>query len=179
MVKNVPLDYMHLTCLGTMKKLMSAWVKGRFERTKLSKEVVENLSANLIAIAKFIPCDFPRKTRTLNDLPHMKATEYRLHMNYVAPVIFNVLNTQLYNHFMLFHVAMKLLVNEENCVLYAQYAETLLKKFVKDAIKLYGPKFISYNIHNLINLPDDVINYGPLDNFSSFPFEKKLQKMKN
>jgi hypothetical protein len=40
--------------------------KGGSERTELSKEVVDHLSANLIAIA----CDFPRKTRTLNDLPH-------------------------------------------------------------------------------------------------------------
>jgi hypothetical protein len=75
-----------------MKKLMKAWVQGGFERTKLSKVVVDHLSANLIAIARFIPCDFPRKTRTLNDLPHMKATEYRLHMNYISPVIFKVLD---------------------------------------------------------------------------------------
>ena len=74
---------------------------------------------------------------------------------------------------------MKILVNDEDCVKYAQYAEVLLKTFVKDVIKLYGPKFISYNIHNLIHLPDDVMNYGYLDNFSSFPFENKLQKMKN
>jgi hypothetical protein len=179
MVKNVPLDYMHLTCLGAMKKLMKAWVKGGYERTKLSKLLVDHLSAFLIAMARFIPCDFPRKTRTLNDLPHMKATEYRLHMNYVAPVIFKVLDPQLYNHFILFHVAMKILVNDEDCITYAQYAETLLKTFVKDAVTLYGPKFIAYNIHNLIHLPGDVVNYGPLDNFSSFPFENKLQKMKN
>ncbi len=65
-VKNVPLNYIHLTCLGTMKKIMSPWVKGGSERTELSKEVVDHLLANLIAIA----CDFQKKTRTLNDLPH-------------------------------------------------------------------------------------------------------------
>jgi hypothetical protein len=82
---------------------------------------------------------------------------------------------------MLFHVAMKILVNDKDCrpITYAQYAEKLLKTFVKDSVILYGPKFIAFNIHNLIHLPGDVVNYGPLDIFSSFPFENKLQKMKN
>lgn len=69
MVKNLQLDYMHLICLGTTKKLLSAWVNGGFERAKLSKEVLDDLTANLIAIARFIPCYFPRKTWTLMTYP--------------------------------------------------------------------------------------------------------------
>ena len=109
MIKNVPLDYMHLCCLGCMKKLLIAWIKGGFERTKLSKPSVNKVSAYLIAIAPDIPSDFRRKTRSLNDLPHMKATKLRLHMNYVGPVALkDVLSSPVYNHFMLFHVAMKI-----------------------------------------------------------------------
>jgi hypothetical protein len=98
-------------------------------------------------------------------------------MNYVGPVIYKVLDTPRYNQFLLFHVAIKIFVNNEDFVKYAKYAEVLLKTFVKDAIRFYAPKFISYNIHNLILFPYDVMNYGSLDNFSSFPFENKLQKM--
>ena len=180
MILNVPLDYMHLTCLGGEKKLFHAWTKGRFARTKLSQSQQDLISKYLVYIAKDIPIDFPRKTRALSELPHMKATEHRLHMLYVAPVAFkNFLPQDLYDHFMLFHVAMKLLSNEESCKENAKYAEDLLTQFVKDAAKLYGPQFITYNIHNLIHIPSDVLNFGCLDNFSSFPFENKLQKMKN
>ncbi len=63
----------------------------------------------LIAIGPYVPSGFPRKTRALNDLPQTKASEHRLHMNYVGPVAFkHILSQPLYNHFMLFHVAMKL-----------------------------------------------------------------------
>lgn len=38
---------------------------------------------------------------------------------------------------------------------------------------------VSYNVHNLIHLVNDVRKYGPLDNFSTFPFETKLGSIKS
>ncbi|KAJ8915735.1 hypothetical protein NQ315_000671 [Exocentrus adspersus] len=51
-----------------------------------------------------------------------------------------------------------------------------MKYFVKKVGETYGHDFISHNVHNLLHLADDVLNYGKLDNFSSFPFEKKSEK---
>lgn len=85
----------------------------------------------------------------------------------------------MYDHYMLFHVSIKILTNPHNCRTYASYAEILLKKFVKDCVQFYGPQFISYNIHNLIHLPSDVQEIGCLDSYSAFPFENKLQSIKN
>lgn len=38
--------------------------------------------------------------------------------------------------------------------------------------------FISYNVHNLIHLTDDCMNYEPLYFFGFFDFENYLQKIK-
>jgi hypothetical protein len=72
---------------------------------------------------------------------------------------------------MFFHIGMKYLYN-------------LIRRKTSKAIcerckKLYWPKLNAYNNPNLIHLQYDVINYGPFDNFSSFLFENKLQKMEN
>ena len=50
--------------------------------------------------------------------------------------------------------------------------------FVKTSPKIYGDKFVSFNVHCLIHLAQDVINHGSLDEFSAFCFENKLQIIK-
>ena len=73
---------------------------------------------------------------------------------------------------------MKLLSSEDHCRRWNLYCERLLKHFVKESGKLYGLQFISYNVHCLVHLPADVRKFGPVDVFSSFPFENFLQHLK-
>lgn len=80
---------------------------------------------------------------------------------------------------MLLHVGIKLLVNRDTCKTYADYAENLLKLYVNIGARLYGDKYVTFNVHNLIHLANDVRKHGTLDDFSAFPYENKLQKMKN
>ncbi len=58
------------------------------------------------------------------------------------------------------------------------YAKELLILFVSQCKDYYGVKFVSYNVHNFVHLADDVLNFGPLDAFSAFPFENHLQSIK-
>ena len=37
--------------------------------------------------------------------------------------------------------------------------------------RLYGPKFITFNVHQLLHLPQSVRQWGPLWAHSVFPFE--------
>lgn len=50
--------------------------------------------------------------------------------------------------------------------------------FVDNMELLYGEETLIYNIHNFIHIPENVLNHGPLDSFSCFPFENFLQKIK-
>ncbi len=82
-----PLDYMHLVCLGVVKKLLS-WVNGP-PVVRLGSELIENISVRLLKLVPFIPCEFQRKPRSLSQLAYMKATEYRQILLYTRPIVLN------------------------------------------------------------------------------------------
>ena len=53
-----------------------------------------------------------------------------------------------------------------------------MKLFVGHSPKLYSQEFVVYNVHCLLHLVKDAEMYGPLDRFSSFPFESYLYQLK-
>ncbi|XP_036141389.1 uncharacterized protein LOC118645100 [Monomorium pharaonis] len=175
-VKNVPLDYMHLVCLGIMRKLLFLWLNGPLT-VKLSANDVNKISNRLIKLRKIIPLDFNRKPRTLKYIKLWKATELRLFLLYLGPVVLkNILQKNLYEHFLTLHVAITILASPSlsSDPLNITYAEDLLRNFTEQFETLYGEQYISHNVHNLLHLAADVREHGPLDNFSSFRFENYI-----
>ncbi|KAB0795060.1 hypothetical protein PPYR_11899 [Photinus pyralis] len=179
LVSVFPIDYMHACCLGVMRKLLCFWLNGALT-TRLPNQKVNAISNMLISWKQHIPSDFNRKPRSLSEVQRWKATEFRTFLLYLGAVVLNS-NTHkaVYEHFLLFHVAIlilssKHLISKFGC----SYANELLNTFVKHCEKLYGSQFLIYNIHILLHLSDDVIKYGPLDQFSCFPFENFLGQIK-
>lgn len=39
---------------------------------------------------------------------------------------------------------------------------------------IYGLTFLSYNIHGILHLVEDVFRFGPLDSYSAFPYENSM-----
>lgn len=76
MVTQIPLDLMHLIDLGVMRKFLLRIVNRKL-RLKVSKENVGNISQKLLKIQKCVPKEFARKPRSLDDLSHWKATDFR------------------------------------------------------------------------------------------------------
>lgn len=68
MVTTFPLDYMHLVCLGQMKKLLSLWLRG-FTRIKcrLSGEQIKNLNLDMLALKKYVCSEFVRVPTTVEE----------------------------------------------------------------------------------------------------------------
>lgn len=64
-----------------------------------------------------------------------------------------------------------------NCEL-LQYAEKLLNSFVKSFSSIYGAKYVSHNVHNLLHLTSDVRQFGAVDIFSAFQFESYIYSLK-
>ncbi len=87
MVKSFPLDYMHLVCLGVMRKLLWAWIKGSYKASRLRGSDIDEISQYLIFVSAFIACEFSRKSRSLKELARWKATELRLFLLYIGPVV--------------------------------------------------------------------------------------------
>ncbi|ODM87632.1 hypothetical protein Ocin01_19050 [Orchesella cincta] len=63
MIKCFPADYMHLICLGVVRKLLTVWIKGKPSSHKLSGKKISELSDVLISYAPHIVSEFQRKPR--------------------------------------------------------------------------------------------------------------------
>jgi hypothetical protein len=178
MITNFPLDYMHLICLGVTKRLLVTWTSGPLNQ-RLSKRNIEIVSQRLLELQVQVPEEFARRPRSLKDLPHWKATEFRMFLLYTGPIVLkDILPHDLYQNFILLSSAVSILVDKTLCTSYIDYAKDLLKLFVKRYGVLYAPSAVVYNIHGLIHIADDARNFGTLDEFSCFPFESYLGHLK-
>lgn len=175
------LDYMHLVCLGAVRRMIQFWKKGD-KIVRLSSAQIVQISEKLTAARDFIPSEFVRKPRSLIELDRWKATEFRQFLLYTGPVVLkSVLPPQLYQHFLCLSISISILLtdDEEKRGHLLEYAEKLLQYFVSSCETLYGKHFVVYNIHSLLHLCDDVKHFkASLDAVSSFPFENFLQTLK-
>lgn len=100
-------------------------------------------------------------------------------MLYTGPVVLSkVLPYKLFANFMTLSVAIRIVCSEKLLQSCLDYAEELLGHFVISFSILYGDYQVSHNVHGLIHLCGDVINFGALDNFSAFRFENYMQTLK-
>jgi len=183
-VEHFSIDYMHCVLLGVMKKMLILW-KGSGEigrvgvnQQKLPSELVKNISTRLISLKKYIPSDFSRKPRSLDELCRWKATELRQFLLYTGPVVlYSLVSKKIYCNFLNLNVAMTIFLSP-NFNHLAPYAQALMVNFVKEFGNLYGNHFISNNVHSLIHLYDDYKKYGSLDQVSCFKFENYMSKLK-
>ncbi|GBM56505.1 hypothetical protein AVEN_110524-1 [Araneus ventricosus] len=174
LVTQFPLDYMHMDCLGVMRKLLISWCRGPLNVRLCSKDI-DILSNRLVSYSRNTPDELPRKPRSLKEIDRWKATEFRMFLLYLGPAVLKkVLPSNRYNHFLILHVAIRILCNEVTIRDNLSFAKELLLKFVKKSKCIYGSDFIVYNVHNLIHLGDDVEKFGPLDSFSTYSFENYL-----
>lgn len=140
---------------------------------------VEEVSAKLVGLKPSIPSCFPRKLRCLLEIDRWKATEYRQFLLYTGTVVlFGMPRPDLYNHVLCLSVASCILVSPTLARLYSNYGKGLLAHFVRQASILYGNESLVYNVHSLLDLADEVHEYGTLDKYSAFPFENYMQHLK-
>jgi hypothetical protein len=178
MVLDFPVDPMHLVDLGVCRKLLLTWIRGPLER-RISKNLIEIISARLELLRDFIPREFARLSRSLKFIDRWKATEFGLFISYIGPVVLaGILSGRMFNNFLVFHVAVRILSSNEYCFSQNEYARKLLHLFVAECQNIYGSYFLSFNVHCLIHLCDDVMRFGSLPNFSAYPFENYLQSLK-
>jgi len=184
-IDNIHIDYMHCLLLGGTKSFfcnkLYGWIYGR-PPYKLRACNVNKISEHLLRLRCHIPCEFSRKTRPITECKRYKASEFRLLLLYTGPIILkDIISSKMYNNFIILSLASSILISQyyscyEN---YISYAHDLFKYFIINSQKLYGPDFISHNIHNFLHLSDCVRLFGSLDNFSAFIFENYMQYLKH
>ena len=180
-ISKVPIDSMHCLCLGCMRKLLLLWLQSKKSLQRLPLWEQDRMNEIFLQLKEYVPYEFARKPRDLKNVKRFKATEFRQFLLYTGIIVLKkVVSRSVYINFVTLHVASTILYNpelvkrEELLV----YADTLLETFVEQFTKLYGKRYVSYNIHHLRHLVECVRKYGPLESFSAFRFENYLGWMK-
>lgn len=187
MIKDFSLDYMHLVLLGTVRRFLKVWlgirkIKGS-EFRKLPPAVIAKMNRRQKLCAATVPSEFQRKPRSFSFTGVFKATEYRTFLCYTSPFIllrvFEKRKHPFYSHFALIVVAMRILLSPNQNHERIEFSRKCLTLFVQKIQFFYGVAHMVYNVHCLIHLPDDYIQFGNLDRVSSFPFESFLGNLKS
>ena len=99
--------------------------------------------------------EFNRRPYKITSFHNFKATEYRQFLLYTAPfVLKNVFSEEYYDHFMILHSVMRLLISEETSRELIAFCQNTLEIDVTLCENLYGQQFLSYNVHTL---PSEIV----------------------
>jgi len=182
MVNDFSLDYMHLVCLGVMKKMLLLWL-GVFKKSsvlvRLPNKNVNKITNHLLSMNPFIPTDFSRKSRALNEVSRWKATEFRLFLLYTGPIVLkNVLGYDCYFNFLCLHISFRILLSPNSSEKLVNFSQKLLEHFVEKFDELYGAQYVSHNVHGLLHITDDYRKFKSLEECSCFPFENFMKVLK-
>ena len=125
--------------------------------------------------------EFSRKPRSLDELGHWKATEFRTFLLYeVYFVLHGIVSDDVLAHIMCLSVGLAILVSDSlsanaEC---RRFAHDLLVYFVEKSSQLYGPEFVAYNVHSLTHISMEAEHFGKLGNCNAFIFESFVQQVK-
>lgn len=177
-IKVFCLDYMHICNLGITRKLLRLWLGKGPKTVRINSNDVKKLSTDHSSLKNCVTSDFPRKPRTLEEINHWKATEFRQFLLYTGPVVLkSILNEKMYLNFLCIHISFTILLSP-NLSKMINYCDQLLKFFINDFCAIYGTEQASHNIHALQHITEDYQNFGPLDNASAYPFENHMKILK-
>jgi hypothetical protein len=180
MISTFPIDPMHALDLGVMKKLLLLWKEGPLS-VRQSHGHMSILSNRLLSVRHYVPPEFNRKPRQINEVKMWKATEFRLFLLYLGPVVLlNVLPENLYAHFMTLNVASRIMLSSNLAVNseLLSFAHMLMCYFVSEGQNLYSKNFVTYGVHILIHLAHFAEKYSGLSSISAYVFENNMSTIK-
>jgi len=94
---------------------------------------------------------------------------------YIGPIVFLFDDDPRIIHFLTLHYATRILISsDERPSSDIDEANAILNSCVIDSIPIYSRNFLTYNVHNLIHLANDVHKFSSLDHFSCFPFKNNM-----
>lgn len=176
MIKAFPLDYMHLVCEGVVRKCLMNLCSAKipYKCSTNGFNAITNILTNCNVV-----CDFSRKPRTLKHLGLWKATELRIFILYVVPLLTycTEIHKDLVSTLTTLHLLVFLSCHPEMHTLIIDI-DNLAKLFIQQCKVIWGSQFIVYNVHSLTHLSQDLSEHGVLDNFSCFWAENFIRFVK-
>ena len=170
-IRGVAVDYMHCILLGVMKMLLHLWFDKQYRSEAFSiSSRMKDVNLRLLSIKP--PNFISRVPRSLEDLGHFKASEYKSFLLYYGlPCLLGILPDEYYQHFLLLVQAVFSLLKESITERDLKQASALLKHFCLNMSVFYGKRYETSNVHLLLHLVEKVRDLGPLWSQSCFYFE--------
>ncbi|KAG0417140.1 hypothetical protein HPB47_005858 [Ixodes persulcatus] len=129
-------------------------------------------SANKLLMFIRPPHCITRLPRSLCERSYWKANEWRNWLLYYSvPCLENLLPHRYWKHWCLLAEAIWILLSTRISQEMISHAESLLKRFVDQVLRLYNTKMMTFNMHQLLHLAKSVRDLGPLWAHSAFVFE--------
>ncbi|KAG0443094.1 hypothetical protein HPB47_015295 [Ixodes persulcatus] len=166
-------DYMHAVLLGVARQITEQLLSSSSSQERYyigASSRAAEIDRRLGAIKP--PHSFTRLPRPLSTRSNWKASEWRHWLLfYCLPCTLDVLPQQYWSHLKQLVEAIHILLSKVLTQASIDSAEKLLKNFVAGTQRLYGDTAMSFNIHQLLHLPEVARHFGPLWGHSSFVFE--------
>lgn len=180
MIFGFPLDYMHMACLGVMRRLLNFWFKSDSE-FRISPAFRREASARIVQIAAYTPREFSRRPRSFFELDRWKATEFRFFLLYIGVYVTkDLLSPSQYKNFVHFVCALRIVCSNDFLRTLGNTAVSLINKFCKDISSVYD-EFVEpiFNTHSVAHLVQDAVEgkENPED-INCFMFENYLGRLK-
>lgn len=165
---------MHLIFLGVVRRmLIKYYIDGKRKPQKMSSGQIRTINQNIKKICSYFTSDFTRKPRILYEIKSWKTTEFRLFILYTCPILlYDILHMSNYNHFILLHCATFIMSNKLLTEKFLDKAQSFLEQFVVLSNSVLNKNFVTYNVHSMLHICDDVKKIWNIIRFFLFSFRK-------
>ena len=162
-IRGMAIDYMHSVLLGTVKMLTTLWFDKAYKKFSWYVGDKGATIGQQIKCVRMPNCISRLNRSTVEDLHLWKASEYRTFLLfYSVPVLWRTLPDEYFQHYLLLVQAIYLMLQESISPSDISTATKLLKQFCLQIRSLYGSRYQTFNVHNLIHIVQRVIDLGNL-----------------
>lgn len=174
LVDGFSVDYMHCVFLGIVRSFTKKWMSDSKEEYYIGRQA-NDIDGKFLKFK--VPKEIVRTCRSVTNLRHWKASEWRTWLFVLPVVLKDILSKKYLKHFSFLSRAIFLCSKDKFTVQELAEAHELIQKFLENGQILYGDSFYSYNVHQLNHLIETVKNWGPLWGSSAFQFESVNGKL--
>ena len=183
LITDIPCEYMHTTCLGVVKRLVTLTFTVGENRERITKRKLSppKLYNDLIRDIQ-VPREFPRRCRTL-DFGVMKAVEFRNVLIFFFPIVLNCIPDEfekektMWLH-LVYMIRACLIPNDEFEHVDTAKIKSACKHFYNLFQELFGAINCSYSIHVVPSHLLLIRGNEPLTFRSAFKFESFFSEMR-
>ena len=182
-VNNVPTEYMHLGCLGVVKRLTELTFNVGLNRNRLTKRKLSSTKLfNTLMAATKVVFEFSRRSRDL-DFAVYKAEEFRNLILFFFPHVLSCIEDEAKERelwlYLAFMIRSCVIPDSEYFNVSASHIYHACEKFYKIYEKIFGVTNCSYSIHVLCSHLLQIRQLGPLTETSAFKFESFYGEIRN